>query len=75
MNTESIGFTTRSVAIRKRDDSLPAWTAQILAKKAVDDEEFCAAVAPFAFTVTVQDFAFAAMFVAVNKSKLFVDTA
>ena len=45
MNTESIGFTTRSVAIRKRDDSLPAWTAQILAKKAVDDEEFCAAVA------------------------------
>ena len=45
MNTESIEFTTRSVAIRKRDDSVPSWTAQILSKKAVDDEEFCAAVA------------------------------
>lgn len=45
MNTESIGFTTRSVAIRRGDDRLPAWTAQILTKKAVDDEEFCAAVA------------------------------
>ena len=43
---ESIGFTTRSIVGRGRVDGDDAgWSAQILAKRTVDEAEFFAAVA------------------------------
>lgn len=46
MNATSIGFSTKKVAGRGRTEgSESVWTAQILATRAVDESEFCAAVA------------------------------
>ena len=45
MSAEKISFTTRFVAGGLNKSDASKWTAQILAKKSVDDAEFCAAVA------------------------------
>ena len=46
MSAESISFTTRSVAGKGGGDAAPsAWTAQVIAKRTVDEDEFFADVA------------------------------
>ena len=46
MNAEKIEFTTRAVEGQGRADSADtAWSAQVIAKRIVDEAEFCAAVA------------------------------
>ena len=46
MGAESIEFTTRSVAGHGGEGiASPAWSAQVIAKRTVDEAEFCAAVA------------------------------
>ena len=46
MSAESIGFTTRSVAgVGGGDAASPSWSAQVIARRMVDEAEFCAAIA------------------------------